>query len=70
MADITMCRDMKCPMKFTCYRHTAPQNQFRQSFFTESPREEGTYYCQSFWDNEGRTLDPKFREYERYNDTE
>jgi hypothetical protein len=65
MADITMCNDMKCPMKFDCYRHTAPWNQFRQSVFPESPREEGTYYCQSFWDNKGRRLDAKFREYEK-----
>ena len=70
MADISMCNDMKCPMKLTCYRHTAPWNQFRQSVFTESPREEGKYYCDQYWDNEGRTLDPKFREYERFNDTE
>jgi len=70
MADITMCRDMQCPMKFTCYRHTAPWNQFRQAVFSESPRKEGTFYCDQFWDNEGRTLDPKFREYERFNDNE
>ena len=39
MADITMCKDMKCPVKFRCYRHTAPENQFRQAVFSESPRE-------------------------------
>ena len=66
MADITMCRDMQCPMKFKCYRHTAPENQFRQAVFSESPREGDK--CESYWDNEGRTLDPKFREYENYND--
>ena len=65
MADITMCMDMQCPMKFTCYRHTAPWNQWRQSVFAESPREEGKYYCDKFWDNAGYTLDVKFREYEK-----
>jgi hypothetical protein len=70
MSDIAMCRDMECPMKFKCYRHTAPWNQFRQSVFAESPRKEGTFYCDQYWDNEGRTLDPKFREYENYNDNE
>lgn len=63
MADITMCNDMKCPMKFDCYRHTAPWNQWRQSIFAESPREEDK--CNQFWDNAGRTLDEKFREYEK-----
>jgi hypothetical protein len=32
---------------------------------TESPREEGKFYCPQFWDNAGRTLDVKFREYEK-----
>jgi len=70
MADIQMCQDLECPMKFKCYRHTAPWNQFRQFVFSESPRKEGTFYCDQYSDNEGRTLDPKFREYENYNDEE
>ena len=65
MADITMCTDIKCPMKFSCYRHTAPWNQWRQSVYAESPREEGTFYCDKLWDNAGYTLDVKFREYEK-----
>jgi hypothetical protein len=65
MADISMCMDMKCPMKFSCYRHTAPWNPFRQTILSESPREEGKFYCKDFWDNTGRTLDVKFKEYEK-----
>ena len=67
MSDISMCRDKKCPMKLDCYRYTAPENPWRQSFFAESPREEGKSYCDQFWDNTGRTLDVKFREYEKDN---
>jgi hypothetical protein len=63
--DGTMCMDMKCPMKTSCYRHTAPWNQWRQSIFAESPREEGKFYCEKFWDNTGHTLDEKFKEYEK-----
>lgn len=66
MADITMCTDKECPMKLSCYRHTAPWNQWRQSIFSESPRKEGAFYCNEFWDNKGKTLDIKFREHERY----
>lgn len=62
MADISMCQDMKCPMKFKCYRHTAPWNPWRQSLLAESPREGDE--CKEFWDNAGRRLDEKFREYE------
>ncbi len=65
MADIAMYQDKKCPMKYDCYRFTAPGNPFRQTVLSESPREEGKYYCKDFWDNTGRTLDVKFREYEK-----
>jgi hypothetical protein len=65
MADIAMCQDKKCPMKHDCYRFTAPWNPFRQTVLSESPREEGKFYCNEFWDNTGRTLDVKFREYEK-----
>lgn len=68
IADISMCvKDKECPMKFSCYRHTAPWNPFRQSILAESPREEGSFYCPEFWDNKGRTLDQKFKEYEQGN---
>ncbi len=50
MADITMCEDDQCPMKKDCYRFTAHVNEFRQSYFTISPREKND--CDYFWDNE------------------
>ena len=65
MADITMCNDIKCPRKFDCYRHTAPFNQWRQSMYSKSPREEDKFYCENFWENTGYTLDVRFREYEK-----
>lgn len=68
MADIAMCTDKTCPMKYECYRFTAPWNPFRQSVLADSPREEGKFYCSEFWDNTGRTLDVKFREYEKIED--
>jgi len=64
--DGTMCEDIQCPVKFKCYRHTAPWNEYRQAVYSQSPRQGDT--CEMFWDNEGHTLDPKFREYENYND--
>lgn len=46
MADITMCRDMACPDRGGCYRATATINEYRQAYFTNSPRdgEKCTYY--------------------------
>lgn len=37
MADITMCEGEGCECKFTCYRFTAKPNEYRQSYFMESP---------------------------------
>jgi len=37
MADITMCDGVGCETKFTCYRFTAKKNEFRQSYFMETP---------------------------------
>jgi len=39
MADITMCGGEGCLKKRACYRHTAPQNPWRQSFFMTPPVE-------------------------------
>lgn len=38
--DITMCDDKECPLKETCYRFKATPSEFRQSYFSESPRKE------------------------------
>lgn len=38
MPDITMCRDTKCPQKDYCFRYTAQPSEYRQSYFTESPK--------------------------------
>lgn len=40
MPDITMCKDNNCLYKEGCYRYMAEPNKFRQSYFSESPREE------------------------------
>jgi hypothetical protein len=41
MPDITMCPGDGCTKKDTCYRHTAEPNPYRQSWFFESPWEDG-----------------------------
>lgn len=54
MADITMCKGTNCKNRGTCYRFTAPVNEFRQSFFISIPLNEQTGQCDHFWDNAGR----------------
>lgn len=53
MADITMCMDMSCSEKLSCYRYNAPANPHRQSYFVKSPRDtEGS--CTSYWKMEDK----------------
>jgi hypothetical protein len=53
MPDITMCNGKNCDLLLTCYRYTAKPNEYRQSYFTESPIENGE--CEHYWE------DPKER---------
>ena len=50
MADITKCEGIGCEVKDKCYRHTAPLNEHRQSFFIESPGINAA--CDYFWPKE------------------
>lgn len=38
MTDIIMCDDQSCHMKKDCYRYRAIPNEYRQSYFMQSPR--------------------------------
>lgn len=39
MPDITMCKGVGCEAKHTCYRYTAKPNEYRQSYFLETPKD-------------------------------
>lgn len=43
-----MCKGKDCKLKYTCYRHIAPES-FRQSYFVESPNEK-IDSCDHYWD--------------------
>jgi hypothetical protein len=51
VADITMCSDLECPLRKNCYRATAKENKYRQSYFVGSPRE-GKDNCEYYWPKE------------------
>lgn len=46
MSDIIICQDKACPDRDNCYRAQAPANEYRQAYFTTSPRdgEKCTFY--------------------------
>ena len=50
MADIAMCKGTMCPKKETCYRFTAPVNEYRQSFFVAPPINMLTGECKEYWE--------------------
>lgn len=37
MPDIAMCPGKDCPLKETCFRHTAKPSAYRQSYFVTPP---------------------------------
>jgi hypothetical protein len=48
MADITMCKGDDCPKRDNCYRFTAKESSFLQSYFISSPIEEDGN-CNQYW---------------------
>lgn len=49
MADITMCKSKDCPLKEKCYRFLAVANEYRQSYFVESPFDKELNKCEHYW---------------------
>jgi len=47
MPDISMCNDYSCPQFDKCYRAQAKPNEYRQSYFKDSPRDKDG--CNYFW---------------------
>lgn len=48
MADITMCNGKNCDLRQTCYRYKAKPNEYRQSYFVETPIKNGE--CDKYWE--------------------
>ena len=49
MADITMCDGKDCPLREKCYRFTVFANQWRQSYFMETPYNKEENKCDEYW---------------------
>lgn len=45
--DITKCKGTNCPLKESCYRFTATENEVLQAYFVEPPIKDGK--CEMFW---------------------
>lgn len=51
MPDISMCKNMHCPLKETCYRFTASPSIYGQSYSDFAPRitKKGEAKCEYYW---------------------
>jgi hypothetical protein len=54
MSDISKCDKSNCPKSATCYRFTAPDNLYRQSYMSTSFDENG---CDSYWSTESKVTE-------------
>ena len=50
MPDISMCCQVKCPLRNKCYRYRAISSEYHQSFMMP----EGSQDCEHFWSVENR----------------
>jgi hypothetical protein len=50
MTDIAKCFDNKCPSRELCYRFTAPNSKYRQSYGNFN-RKDDANNCDMFWSN-------------------
>lgn len=55
MSDIAKCLDVDCPSKKMCYRYTAPESEFWQSY-CDFNREEDANNCDMFWSNKHENI--------------
>ncbi len=51
MADISKCKNEKCPLKEHCYRYTAPANEYWQAYsdFKFKISDDGRVDCDGYW---------------------
>jgi hypothetical protein len=58
MADITMCKGTGCPIKEKCYRFTATESQYGQSYFLDVPGkiENDKFTCDMYWGDNAESI--------------
>ena len=54
MPDISKCKGTDCPLKESCYRYTAIDSEYRQSYFMKAPYNKEEDKCNHYWTNSDR----------------
>ena len=57
--DITKCKGNDCPMKESCYRFTAEENEVLQAYFVEPPIKDGK--CEMYWSDTSQRIFEKLK---------
>ena len=52
--DITKCKGTNCPLKDSCYRFTATENEVLQAYFVEPPIKDGK--CEMYWGEQANEI--------------
>jgi hypothetical protein len=53
MADITKCKGINCPVRDNCYRYTARDSEFYQSWFVDDnvgKLVDNNFSCDEYWE--------------------
>jgi hypothetical protein len=59
MPDISMCNNKECSLSLKCHRFTAIPSEYRQTYASFKPNEDGE--CFNFWDNKGEIKNDKIQ---------
>jgi len=51
MPDISKCEGTDCPLKESCYRYTAIDSEYLQSYFMKAPYNKEEDKCDYYWNN-------------------
>lgn len=69
MADITKCKGINCPVRDNCYRYTARDSGFYQSWFVDDnvgKMVDNKFSCDVYWGENAETAWKELKEITKY----
>jgi hypothetical protein len=69
MADITKCKGINCPVKDNCYRYTARDSGFYQSWFVDNnvgKMVDNKFSCDMYWGKNAEAVWEELKEITKY----
>jgi hypothetical protein len=69
MADITKCKGINCPVRDNCYRYTARDSGFYQSWFVDNnvgKMVDNKFSCDMYWGENAEAVWEELKEITKY----